>query len=68
MVNESKALTPIKISSKFQVVIPKALREQLDIQPGDELVGWIEGNALVLRRRPQNYTRTLFGRLRRQSG
>lgn len=64
MQREGKGLTSLKVSSKFQVVIPKGLREQLDLQPGDELVGGIEGNALVLFRRPESYTRHLFGRYR----
>ncbi|MDB5096973.1 MAG: Antidote-toxin recognition MazE, bacterial antitoxin [Cyanobacteria bacterium RYN_339] len=56
--------TPLKVSSKFQVVIPKGLREQLDLQPGDELVGRVEGGALVLLRRPDSFARHLFGRHR----
>lgn len=54
----------MKISSKFQLVIPKALREQLDLQPGDELVGAVEGQALKLYRRPASYAQHLYGRLR----
>lgn len=59
---ESKTTQSLKISSKFQVVIPKGLREQLDIQPGDELVGTVEGNAIVLVRRPKSYATYLFGK------
>jgi AbrB family looped-hinge helix DNA binding protein len=55
--------TQLKVSSKFQVVIPKGLREQLALQPGDELVGRVEGGALVLLRRPESYARHLFGRI-----
>lgn len=62
MATESKTL-PLKVSSKFQVVIPKGLREQLALQPGDELVGTVEGSALVLFRRPESYAKHLFGRL-----
>ena len=63
MDTEERLVAPLKISSKFQVVIPKGLREQLELQPGDELVGSVEGNALVLYRRPSSYARYLFGRL-----
>jgi AbrB family looped-hinge helix DNA binding protein len=61
MTNDGKQLTPIKISSKFQLVIPKGLREQLDLQPGDELVGTVEGQAIKLFRRPASYARHLYG-------
>lgn len=52
----------LRISSKYQVVIPKGLREQLHIAPGDELVGTVEGRALVLFRRPASYARHLLRR------
>lgn len=65
---DGKHLTPIKISSKFQLVIPKGLREQLDLQPGDELVGMVEGQALKLFRRPASYARHLYGRWKGDGG
>ncbi len=35
----------VKVSPKFQVVIPKALREELKIEPGQELLMYsIEGS------------------------
>lgn len=37
-----------RISSKGQVVIPKRLREELGLQPGDSLALAVKGNALVL--------------------
>lgn len=58
--------TPIKISSKYQLVIPKGLRDQLDLQPGDELVGVVEGQAIKLWRRPASYARHLYGRWARE--
>jgi len=32
-----KAMTTVKISPKFQVVIPKELRERMHLRPGTEL-------------------------------
>jgi AbrB family looped-hinge helix DNA binding protein len=61
-------LTPIKISSKFQLVLPKGLREKLDLQPGDELVGTVDGQTIKLFRRPASYARHLYGRWAREGG
>lgn len=38
----------VTVSTKFQVVIPKRSREELDIQPGQKLVVIERGNALEL--------------------
>lgn len=40
-----------KVGPKGQVVIPKDLREQLGIEPGDEVTFWREGDQVVVRRR-----------------
>jgi AbrB family looped-hinge helix DNA binding protein len=42
----------VKVSPKFQVVIPKAIREELEIEPGDELLIYaIEGSLRLVPRR-----------------
>jgi AbrB family looped-hinge helix DNA binding protein len=38
----------VKVSPKFQVVIPKALREELKIEPGQELLIYVLDGALRL--------------------
>jgi len=38
----------VKVSPKFQVVIPKALRERLKIKPGQELYIYAVGDSLNL--------------------
>jgi AbrB family looped-hinge helix DNA binding protein len=40
----------VKVSPKFQVVIPKPLREELAIKPGEELEIYIFDNSLRLER------------------
>ena len=40
-----------KVGQKGQVVIPKDLRDQLGLEPGDEVTFWREGDHVVVRRR-----------------
>lgn len=43
----------VKVSPKFQVVIPKSLREELHIEPGQELLIYsVEGSLRLVPRRP----------------
>jgi AbrB family looped-hinge helix DNA binding protein len=42
----------VKVSPKFQVVIPKALREELKIEPGQELLMYsVDGSLRLVPRR-----------------
>jgi len=45
-----------RVGPKGQVVIPKALRDELGIEPGDEVDFWLSGDHLAVqltgRRRP----------------
>jgi AbrB family looped-hinge helix DNA binding protein len=38
----------VRVSPKFQVVIPKALREELKIEPGQELLMYVLDGSLRL--------------------
>ncbi|MBI3459552.1 AbrB/MazE/SpoVT family DNA-binding domain-containing protein [Candidatus Acetothermia bacterium] len=51
----------ITISSKYQVVIPKAVRKALGLRPGDQLLVQLEDGKIVMRPRPQSYTKHLRG-------
>ncbi len=37
-----------RVGPKGQVVIPKELRDELGIEPGDEVVFWREGDRVVV--------------------
>jgi AbrB family looped-hinge helix DNA binding protein len=42
-----------RVGPKGQVVIPKPFRDELGIGPGDEVIFWLEGDDLHLKRVPQ---------------
>jgi len=50
-----------RVSSKYQVVIPKSVREVLDLQPQDTLLFLLDGDTIVLRLQPANFTKALRG-------
>ena len=47
------------LSSKHQLVIPAAVRKQLDLKPGDQLDVQVEGDQAVIRKAPQSYVKAL---------
>jgi len=51
----------VKLSSRHQVVIPKEARKRLGLHAGDQLVVEVEGEKVVLRPRPKNYTNYMLG-------
>ena len=50
-----------KISSKYQVVIPKEVRQSLNLQPQDTLLFLLDGDTVVLRPRPASFAKTMQG-------
>ena len=50
-----------RISSKYQVVIPKAVREVLQLEPETTVLFLIDGDTVILRPRPANFTEALLG-------
>ena len=45
----SQTLSTTKLSSKGQVVIPEAIREQLGLKPGDQFVVVGQGDVVMLK-------------------
>jgi AbrB family looped-hinge helix DNA binding protein len=43
-------MSTVKVSPKFQVVIPKDIREQLELKPGEELQIYIIDNSVRIQR------------------
>jgi len=46
----------VKVSSKYQVVIPREIREKMGLEKGDELTVDLEGETITMRRRPKSFT------------
>jgi AbrB family looped-hinge helix DNA binding protein len=42
---------PLRLGPHGRVVIPAALRRALNVEPGDTLVAWLDGDRLTLRPR-----------------
>jgi AbrB family looped-hinge helix DNA binding protein len=51
-----------RVGPKGQVVIPKELRDELGIEPGDEVSFWLHGDHVAVR--PTAQRRPLRGRFR----
>lgn len=47
-------MTIAKMTSKGQITVPKAVRERLGLEPGDELEFVDEGEQLVIRRHDED--------------
>ena len=41
-------MTRARVSSKYQIVIPKEVREQLSIRPGQDMVMLVKGKTIVM--------------------
>ena len=50
-----------RLSSKYQVVIPKLVRDRLRLEPQSTLLFLVEGDTVILRPRPDDFTVALRG-------
>lgn len=50
-----------KLSSKYQIVIPKKIRRELKLKVGDELIMKVENDKIIMRTKPKNYTEYMLG-------
>jgi AbrB family looped-hinge helix DNA binding protein len=51
----------VKLSSKFQVVIPQPARATLGLVAGDELMVLVKDDRIVMMPKPKNFTGRLAG-------
>jgi AbrB family looped-hinge helix DNA binding protein len=48
LVFEMKRVASTKLMNKFIVTVPKAVREMLDLKPGDYIDWFIEGDRIII--------------------
>jgi AbrB family looped-hinge helix DNA binding protein len=51
----------VKVSSRYQISVPRIARERLNIQSGDRLLVDVQDGLLILLPQPQDYTARLAG-------
>jgi AbrB family looped-hinge helix DNA binding protein len=51
----------VKVSSRYQVAVPRIAREKLNIQSGDRLLVDVQDGILILIPQPQDYVAHLAG-------
>ena len=51
----------VKLSAKYQIVIPREVRRRLGLEAGDGLLVEVRDNSIVLVPRPRSYAKRLRG-------
>jgi len=51
----------VKVSKKYQVVIPKEARRELEIEEGDKLVVSVKNGQVLMKPTPKRYTNYMLG-------
>ena len=51
----------VKVSSRYQIAVPRVARERLNIQRGDRLLVDIQDGLLILLPQPQDYATHMAG-------
>jgi len=51
----------IKISSKYQIVIPREVRKKLNLEAGDKLIINANDEKVIIYPQPKNYTKYALG-------
>jgi AbrB family looped-hinge helix DNA binding protein len=53
--------TSVKVSQRFQIILPAVVRQRLNLQCGDHLLVDIQEGMIILLPQPENYTQNLAG-------
>ena len=52
---------PVRVSRKYQIVVPRAVRQALQLRPDDTLLFVVSGDSVILRNRPPSFTEAMRG-------
>ncbi|MGB6369654.1 MAG: AbrB/MazE/SpoVT family DNA-binding domain-containing protein [Atribacterota bacterium] len=56
-----KIKTMIKVSSKYQIVIPREVREKLNLKTGDKLIIKANNEKIIIYPQPKSYAKYSLG-------
>jgi len=56
-----KMKTMIKVSSKYQIVIPREVREKLNLKTGDKLIIKANNEKIIIYPQPKSYAKYSLG-------
>ena len=51
----------VRVSGKYQVVIPKSIREEIGLEKGDELLVNLQEKTIIMRVKPKSYSNYTLG-------
>lgn len=51
----------VRVSGKYQVVIPKSIREKISLEKGDELSVSVHGEIIIMRVKPESFSNYTLG-------
>jgi len=53
--------TTVKVSSKYQIVIPREVRKKINLKSGDKLIIKANNDKIIIYPHPKNYTKYSLG-------
>lgn len=51
----------VRVSGKYQVVIPKSIREEIGLEKGDELTVDLQEKTIIMRVKPKSFSKYTLG-------
>ena len=54
-------MKPVKVNAKYQITLPRAVREKLNIRVGDQIIVDVQDAIMVLIPEPRQYSKCLQG-------